>query len=236
MPNPKAPRVHRSSNESVGGVDLMSQRLATLGATPEEIRGMRENWTVDSEDWTEEDRATLLRTSDGDLRRMLKELRDEYPYEPSHEREPLEMNEGGVVVGVDDFQTPDQRRAQAAAEQRAVEGAQAHVEDATTPAGPGVPDAEPAPAATPDVEPAPAGTPDAQPGPGSTPETPEPAATPDAAPAFDITDSVPKLTEWVAGNAERARLVLEAEHGQPEGERRKTLIEGMNRVLADGAE
>lgn len=226
MGNPKAPRIARSSHESVGGIDYLTQRLQLLGATHEEIMGVRRNWADDDDDWGDEDRAAILQVSDAELKRMLHATREEYPYEPERVVEELEQNPGGVVTGVDDLQTPEARRAQATAEATA----------ASTP---------PTPEATPDTTPTPEGGDsghqggaDGESGDTTTPEGESGGDTPtEEAPAFDITGAVPGLLEYVGDDVDKARAVLDAEYqhaGTSGTPARKTLVEPLHKVLADG--
>jgi hypothetical protein len=54
------------------------RRLRILGASQDEVLAISENWFTDTDDWGEDDRARLLRSSDGALVKMIRQVRQEY--------------------------------------------------------------------------------------------------------------------------------------------------------------
>lgn len=59
-------------------LDQLWRRLHELGATPDEIEGMMNNWWTDTDDWGDDDRARVLRSSDGALTAMIVQARKEW--------------------------------------------------------------------------------------------------------------------------------------------------------------
>ena len=59
-------------------LDQLWRRMAELGASPDEIEAMMDTWWTDSDDWGDEDRARVLRSSDGALTAMIVQVRREW--------------------------------------------------------------------------------------------------------------------------------------------------------------
>ena len=67
------------------------RRFRLLGASQDEVLAIRENWWVDTDDWGDDDRARVLRSSDSALRAMIAAVRNEWAdVQPVElDREPL---------------------------------------------------------------------------------------------------------------------------------------------------
>jgi hypothetical protein len=64
--------------EVMGKLDQLQIRMQALGATPDEIMAMLESWWRDDDDWGDEDRSRILRSSDVALRAMIDQVRREW--------------------------------------------------------------------------------------------------------------------------------------------------------------
>lgn len=81
MPDPYAPKgwPRSTASERVSPLDGFLARMRQLGATEEELAGVRDDWgNYDGEDWTPERKAQVLAATDDQLRAMLAEVRAEY--------------------------------------------------------------------------------------------------------------------------------------------------------------
>lgn len=72
----QAPRMSVPETESK--MDQLQRRLRQLGATGEESLALLEHWYQDTDDWGDEDRARIMRSSDTALRAMIVQVRKEW--------------------------------------------------------------------------------------------------------------------------------------------------------------
>lgn len=85
--NPKrGRRTVNGTGERLAPLDAFVRRLEVLGATADEIESVRSSWDDLDDEWTEAERDAVRRAPDGQLRRMLDDLRAEH-YEHTHDEE-----------------------------------------------------------------------------------------------------------------------------------------------------
>lgn len=66
------------ASEREPDLDHLLRRLGLLGATPDELRAVRDGWGIFDDQWTAGDQHRLVRAPDAELSRKLAEVRAEY--------------------------------------------------------------------------------------------------------------------------------------------------------------